>query len=184
MISYVVVVILAFLAGLLLGGLVFMGLWVRERNRGFRDDLTGLPNYRGFLHKLKKVESRGQTRDGCGIALIDIDHFRRFNELGYQHGDEVLMRFAAQLQEATIGLGYCARYRLGDEFVILFPAPELEKLTQVLQKMNILNAGPSAFSFSFGIKTFTGIALSPDQMLEEVQLLLLHNKQQRAGLQQ
>ncbi|MBW8375350.1 GGDEF domain-containing protein [Stenotrophomonas sp.] len=85
----------------------------------FRDELTGLPGRRAFNECLQRV---GPTYT---IAMVDVDHFKRFNDThGHDAGDDVLKLVAARL--AGIGGGGRAFRYGGEEFALVFldrPAP-------------------------------------------------------------
>ncbi len=80
----------------------------------YHDELTTLPSRRAFNDALHRL------RDPYSIAVVDIDHFKRFNDTyGHDTGDQVLRLVAAQLARVT---GGGEAYRCGgEEFMILFP---------------------------------------------------------------
>lgn len=85
----------------------------------YRDELTGLPGRRALNECLQRV---GATYT---IAMVDVDHFKRFNDThGHDSGDDVLKLVAARLA-AVGGGGRAFRYG-GEEFALVFldrPAP-------------------------------------------------------------
>jgi len=54
------------------------------------------------------------------MALIDIDNFRAFNEDSYALGDAVLKEFSAFITKVIPENAFFARFRFGDEFIIIF----------------------------------------------------------------
>ena len=72
------------------------------------DATSGLLNYEGFLHYLK----RHQKKEAFVLFLLDLDDFRRFNRQSYDTGDVVLKLFASRLSKKMNGIAMCARYRL------------------------------------------------------------------------
>jgi len=172
--------VFAFISGLLLGALPLWLLWTREKKRSRCDDLTGLANYRYFLVKLQGCKKQmNHPPHSIGLVLTDIDDFHQYNSLGYQYGDHVLQGFAKRLSDDTRGIAFCARYRLGDEFVMCFNADDQQKIRTVLQGMNNQNYGGEAVKFSYGLKIFSDASLNADQMLSEVQLLLMEGKKNK-----
>jgi diguanylate cyclase (GGDEF)-like protein len=80
----------------------------------YRDELTGLPARRALKEDLLKLGSR------YTLAMLDIDHFKKFNDrYGHDVGDQVLRMVAARLGEVSGG-GKAFRYG-GEEFTVVFP---------------------------------------------------------------
>jgi len=92
------------------------------------DYLTGLPNRRTLVEMgLKRFEQARTSvaSGGFGLAIVDIDHFKRINdELGHLGGDEVLRTFARIAQQGVRGGDLFGRYG-GEEFLLIFPATSL-----------------------------------------------------------
>ena len=84
----------------------------------FRDELTGLPGRRALQEALI------QLTGNYTIAMVDIDHFKKFNDrFGHDVGDQVLKMVAARLGRIRGG-GKAFRYG-GEEFMVLFPGKDL-----------------------------------------------------------
>jgi diguanylate cyclase len=92
------------------------------------DALTGVGNRRVFDQRLHEEWQRGR-RHGWSVALvmIDVDHFKRFNDhRGHQEGDACLRRVAQALQGcARRASDLVARYG-GEEFVLMLPHTSLD----------------------------------------------------------
>lgn len=101
-----------------------------SHNMAFRDDMTGLPSRRALNELLRGLGSQ------YAIAMVDVDHFKRFNDTyGHAVGDQVLKMVAGRLL-AVSGGGRPFRYG-GEEFTVVFPGkdakdilPHLETLRQ------------------------------------------------------
>jgi diguanylate cyclase (GGDEF)-like protein len=86
------------------------------------DALTGLHN-RQHMQGLVEHECARHERSGHGfcVALIDLDHFKRVNDLrGHAVGDEVLVRFAQTARAQLREIDALARWG-GEEFLVLLP---------------------------------------------------------------
>ena len=86
------------------------------------DGLTGVYNHRYFQNTLEQEISRATRTEGSlSLMLIDIDHFKQFNDThGHQTGDFVLVQFAKTLKENLRNYDTLARYG-GEEFVVILP---------------------------------------------------------------
>jgi diguanylate cyclase (GGDEF)-like protein len=103
----------------------------------YHDELTGLPSRRAFNDALSRLQ------DPYCIAVVDIDHFKRFNDTyGHDTGDQVLCLVAAKLAGVT---GGGQAYRCGgEEFSILFPG---KLISDVLKHLASLRATIEAAEF-------------------------------------
>jgi len=81
----------------------------------YHDGLTELPGRRAMEEALQNLEG------DYAIAMVDVDHFKRFNDRhGHKAGDEALRMVASELRKVKGG-GRAYRYG-GEEFAILFPS--------------------------------------------------------------
>jgi diguanylate cyclase (GGDEF)-like protein len=90
-----------------------------------RDGLCGLYNRRMFDTLTRRLWQQAQReRESLQIILVDIDHFKRFNDLyGHQAGDDCIRRVAGVIGHAARRpLDFCARYG-GEEFALVLFAP-------------------------------------------------------------
>ncbi|MFQ5705156.1 MAG: diguanylate cyclase [Gemmatimonadales bacterium] len=95
-----------------------------------KDPLTGLLN-RGFFDERAQAEVTRTLRYNrrLSLALIDIDHFKTFNDTyGHVVGDEVLRVLAEMLLKSVRRSDIVARYG-GEELVILFPETPVDRAT-------------------------------------------------------
>jgi diguanylate cyclase len=96
------------------------------RHAAETDALTGLPNRRVLEQALTDGAAQAMETGGtlC-FALLDIDHFKAFNDThGHLVGDQVLKLVAKVLGEETRDSDVVARWG-GEEFAILMPDTEL-----------------------------------------------------------
>lgn len=112
-------------------GVIIFILLIRESYRlAFYDELTSLPGRRALVEDMAKLGMK------YSLAMIDIDHFKKFNDTyGHDTGDEVLKMVASKLAEVSGG-GKAYRYG-GEEFVLLFPSREVDesyKHTDILRE--------------------------------------------------
>jgi diguanylate cyclase (GGDEF)-like protein len=90
--------------------------------RSLTDQLTGLGNRRRMDEDLERVHARAlRVGRSYGVALFDIDYFKRYNDhYGHVAGDEALRRVASCI-DLIVRSGECAYRYGGEEFLVLMP---------------------------------------------------------------
>jgi len=130
------------------------------------DPLTGLFNRRYLEETLERDLARlTRKQQPAGFVMLDIDHFKRFNDTyGHDAGDAVLRTVARTLRHVVDGAGVVARYG-GEEFVIILPEASAAGAIQVAQR---LRRGVAQSKFFAGsplavehISISVGIAMYP-----------------------
>jgi diguanylate cyclase (GGDEF)-like protein len=97
----------------------------------YDDELTGLPARRALN------EALGRLRGAYTVAMVDIDHFKRFNdEHGHDIGDQLLRMVGARLGEIGGG-GRAFRYG-GEEFAVLFPGRPLDEARVHMEALRVM----------------------------------------------
>jgi diguanylate cyclase (GGDEF)-like protein/PAS domain S-box-containing protein len=135
------------------------------REQSIRDPLTGLYNRRYMEEALKQHLSR-VTRHlhPLGIIMIDIDHFKSFNDVyGHGAGDGLLRELGKFLQSHIRAEDIACRYG-GEEFILILPDVFLEpaqnraeQLRREVRELHVENVGQS----DTGITLSLGVALYP-----------------------
>lgn len=97
----------------------------------YHDELTSLPARRAFNEELLRIEAP------YSIAIVDIDHFKSFNDTyGHETGDQVLGMVAARLARVSGG-GQAFRVG-GEEFSILFAGKSVKEVVPHLDALRTL----------------------------------------------
>ena len=97
------------------------------------DFLTGISNRKGFDETLAMTIS--ETSDPLCLLVIDIDHFKKFNDTyGHTVGDTVLRFVAKDIQKSIKGNDYVARFG-GEEFTVILPKTLLLGATTVAESV-------------------------------------------------
>jgi diguanylate cyclase (GGDEF)-like protein len=129
-----------------------------------RDPLTGCLNRR-YLEETAKLEFARATRSRSpiGLLMIDVDHFKRFNDrFGHEVGDLVLRAVAESFREHVRDSDLVCRFG-GEEFVVLLPgaSPEQtvergEDLRRAVKDLTLRHAGKALnrLSISAGVAFF------------------------------
>lgn len=105
----------------------------RVKKEAMTDGLTGVANRKSFDEAIDKLieETPNKEGDTFSLILVDIDHFKSFNDnYGHQVGDQVLRLVARTLKDGTKGQDIVARYG-GEEFAIMLPGTNQHAALQV-----------------------------------------------------
>jgi diguanylate cyclase (GGDEF)-like protein len=125
------------------------------------DELTGLPNRRGWTAELSSTLERAR-RDGSDltVAMIDLDHFKQYNdEFGHPAGDRLLKAAAIAWRGQLRTVDQLARYG-GEEFIVLFHGAEVETASEALARLRSVT--PSGQTFSGGLARWDGMETSDE----------------------
>lgn len=148
-----------------------LGARVRDLHHdSYRDALTGLANRRQFDERMREhFQLAVEQRQPLSLLLLDIDHFKRFNDsFGHQAGDRVLQEVARLLQ-IEVRRPYTACRYGGEEFAVIMPqtrasaaAVLAERLRRELRKASRDDA---PLTLSIGIASLAdGNCSSPDAL--------------------
>jgi diguanylate cyclase (GGDEF)-like protein len=128
------------------------------------DALTGVHNRRSLFARLEMERERADRFDHpMGLVLVDVDHFKRFNDrFGHAAGDDILRRVAETLAGAVRKVDLVARYG-GEEFAVLVARADHaavlaagEKLRAAVQATAIPHEGvePAVVTISVGVASW------------------------------
>jgi diguanylate cyclase (GGDEF)-like protein len=91
----------------------------RAHENANSDHVTGLPNRRKLVHSLELL--LGETTPDGILILLDLDHFKKVNDLyGHATGDS-LLQFVGETLRASVPANSCCARLGGDEFAVLMP---------------------------------------------------------------
>jgi diguanylate cyclase (GGDEF)-like protein len=160
------------------GGYAFLALlpftvvlWLLSRERENRlqaeslahlDELTGGANRRSFDERLVVEQARAARSGGeLSICMLDLDHFKTFNDTyGHPAGDELLRR-ATQLWNASLRPEALLARLGGEEFGLILPDASPEAAEIVIERLR--DVTPKEVTFSAGIAAWDG-----DELLDDV----------------
>ncbi|NDY96267.1 diguanylate cyclase [Wenzhouxiangella limi] len=145
-----------------------------------RDPLTGLSNRRYMLNffqqQIQKAEKAVDTDWPIGLIMIDIDHFKSFNDrFGHHVGDRVLVELSGLLNRHVRGDDVACRYG-GEEFLVILPgagriqcAERAERIrTDVSQTLHERLCGPvnEPITISGGVSYYPAHGKTPQALIE------------------
>jgi len=131
------------------------------------DGLTKLHNHRYFQEAIaKECKRSARTKEPLALILIDIDHFKRWNDrLGHAGGDEILRRLAEVIHRCVRATDILTRYG-GEEFALLALDTDLpgavalaEKTRAAVEMEDFVTDVPSEkeqLTVSIGVAAFDG----------------------------
>lgn len=140
--------------------------------RSFTDRLTGLFNY-DFLQAQVRYEIDRVKRYGgsCSILVLDLDHFKRFNDThGHQAGNLLLRALADSVRAHKRDSDFAARFG-GEEFVVLVPGDAAEavrlaeRLRVAVSQLELPQLGPEGH-----VTVSIGVASYPEQASNAAEL--------------
>jgi diguanylate cyclase (GGDEF)-like protein/PAS domain S-box-containing protein len=119
------------------------------------DALTGVANRRVWDEELPKELARAlRSGDPLCVAIMDLDHFKRYNDThGHQGGDRLLKEAAAAWKATVRSTDLLARYG-GEEFALLAPACPLEDVGFLADRLR--SVVPGGATVSIGVAVWDG----------------------------
>jgi diguanylate cyclase (GGDEF)-like protein len=133
------------------------------------DALTGLFNRRHFHDYLQQVWQRAQhSGDDLAIIILDVDHFKKFNDrYGHQAGDVCLTRIAQAMKGCLRQPGDLVARLGGEEFIAVLPQTNLtvaqaaaERIRQAVEALQIPHEDASTSAM---VTVSVGVASGPAQ---------------------
>ena len=157
----------------------------------FTDQLTGLPNRRLLIDRLRQAEvANARTGNYGAVILLDLDNFKSLNDTqGHAAGDCLLQQVGQRLVARVRESDTVARLG-GDEFVVMLPALEAKTLEEVawdvetlgrnlladLAQPYALPGGPFSCQASLGVTLFTGAGLAIEDLLRQAEMAMYQSK--------
>ncbi len=146
--------------------LALANLRLREtlRNQSIRDPLTGLFNRRYMEESLaRELQRAGRMNRPLTVAMLDLDHFKRFNDtFGHAAGDLAMRELGALLRTKVRGGDIACRYG-GEEFVLILPEAtqpdarqRMESLREAVKQLRVRHEDRllDTLTLSIGVAAF------------------------------
>ncbi len=148
------------------------------------DSLTGLHNRHSLMSALSsEVERARRLERSLGLLMIDVDHFKRYNDSrGHLAGDEMLRKVARLLESELRDCDLAARYG-GEEFVVVLPETERASALEVAERIRRSaesatreGADASPVTLSVGVARYPESASTPEALLHEADAAMYEAK--------
>lgn len=169
-------------------GLALSNIRLREalRNLTIRDPLTGLYNRRFVDETLEpEVERCRRAERPLSVLMLDVDHFKQFNDTyGHDAGDVVLVAVAHLLQKLFTGPELPCRLG-GEEFLVILPEADgdrardrAEELREAIAELALFHQGRSlgTVTTSVGVATWPEPVSEPDALIDAADAALYEAK--------
>lgn len=151
------------------------------------DGLTELYNHRYFQEQMiLHVENCKRYNNKFSLILIDIDFFKKFNDMfGHQSGDAVLRQVSQRLKRNVRATDFVCRYG-GEEMSIILPNTDKDEALITAQKIcqtiaekpfKLVNDKESNVTVSLGVATYPDDGETPDTIIEEADKRLYFAKE-------
>jgi diguanylate cyclase (GGDEF)-like protein len=143
----------------------------RLEHQASTDGLTGLYNHRYFHERLRaELQRASRSHEPVGVLMLDIDDFKRANDIyGHAAGDEILVQLAQTLLATARGSDVVCRLG-GEEFAVIMPAtdaPSSERLAdRIAEQVGEQEFGPSGrLTLSIGLAEGPEHASNPRELI-------------------
>jgi diguanylate cyclase (GGDEF)-like protein len=144
------------------------------RGQASTDARTGLTNTRAFDEAVERILVNRGEREPLSVLMLDLDHFKEFNDrYGHPAGDEALRAFAHLLRACIRDNDIAARYG-GEEFAICLPGTPVMAAVEVAERIRERTEStiiPLAPGVTGHLTVSIGVAAAPADGTERLALL-------------
>jgi len=144
----------------------------------YTDSITGLPNMHAMQQKLETTIAEASEKEGYfSILLIDGDNLKAYNEVSYLIGDKMISQLGVTLKGELRPDDFLARWRYGDEFLIVLPKTGVEEAEGAGERLR-KKIEEASQTWDFPISISLGLASYPDhgksinELIEQVEKAL------------
>lgn len=141
-------------------------LKIENRHHSLTDPLTKLGNRRRLRIRMDDLmPATRRSKEPFSIILLDIDHFKKFNDThGHRAGDQLLVKVAEILTECCRDQDLVIRYG-GEEFLIVLPAADMQDAVVLTERILRTIRSKTKVTMSAGVATHSG-EMEFDEMVQ------------------
>ena len=140
------------------------------------DPITQLPNSIAAERELQRtIQQAERGHDSFAILFIDGDNLRYYNDISYSIGDDMLRRLAELLTQHLRPGDFIARWRVGDEFLVLLPSTHGDAAFLVAERLRsavetISKSWEIPITISIGISCYPSNGITVEELLKKVEM--------------
>jgi diguanylate cyclase (GGDEF)-like protein len=152
-------------------------LFEDTKKSSLHDPLTGLANRRLMHIVLSRAFAKARrTRRTFSVILVDIDHFKEFNDSkGHPAGDNLLIELAGLILKETREVDLVVRYG-GEEFMILLSETNLSRAREAAERMRKIVESKTDVTISLGVASYSMNTPSEEKLIHKADEALYRAK--------
>jgi diguanylate cyclase (GGDEF)-like protein len=102
----------------------------------YTDPVSKSPNMLAIQRKLDLALSQAMlAQSSLCLCLIDGDELKKYNNSGYEAGDDVIRKLSLTLSSVLRPDDFLGRWRMGDEFIVILPDTQMEQAVAVAERL-------------------------------------------------
>ncbi|MGD8455015.1 MAG: GGDEF domain-containing protein [Anaerolineales bacterium] len=144
----------------------------------YTDSISGLPNMHAMEQKLETaIKEAAEKDESFSILLIDGDNLKAYNEMGYLTGDKMIKQLGDTLKQELRPYDFLARWRFGDEFLIILPKTDTGEAERVGERLRmkvekVSTAWEFPVSISLGLASYPKHGKTIKELIKQVEKAL------------
>jgi diguanylate cyclase (GGDEF)-like protein len=149
----------------------------------YTDPVSRSPNMLAIQRKLDFALSEAMLEQApLSLCLIDGDDLKRYNNKGYEAGDDVIRKLSATLGGVLRPDDFLGRWRMGDEFIVILPSTNTPEAAAIAERLRAAVQAASRgwlypTSVSIGVACHPVHGSAANELLEAAELALKASKQ-------
>lgn len=153
-------------------------LYEETKTSSLYDPLTGIANRRFMQIQLdKSLEAAQRYKQELSVLMIDIDHFKKYNDkYGHSEGDRLLVTVAEILSKEVRRADCVFRYG-GEEFLIILPGTGTSSASEVAERLRKAVEHGTSVTISLGIASMPSSEVKVDEFVAYADKALYRAKQ-------
>ena len=148
----------------------------------YTDPVSKSPNMLAIQRKLDLALTQAMlAQSPLSLCLIDGDELKRYNNKGYEAGDDVIRKLSVTLGSVLRPEDFLGRWRMGDEFIVILPDTTVEHAIAVAERLRTAVQTASAewlypTTVSIGVACYPRHGNSASELLEAAEQALITSK--------